>query len=108
MKDLTSALKEIAHVFELLSAKYVVMGGMAVRIHGIPRPTYDVDFTKRICDIGPPLWESRPPWRRRWLTGGSDSGRPEPVLCTFCPNSRSSRLRKRVKRGAQIRSVSRA
>ena len=23
---------------------YAVMGGLAVRVHGIPRPTYDVDF----------------------------------------------------------------
>jgi hypothetical protein len=45
MKDLTSALKDIAHIFETLSAKYAVMGGVAVRVYGIPRPTYDVDFT---------------------------------------------------------------
>lgn len=45
MKDLTQALREIAGIFESLSAPYVVMGGVAVRIHGIPRPTHDVDFT---------------------------------------------------------------
>jgi predicted nucleotidyltransferase len=27
---------------------YVVMGGMAVRVYGIPRPTYDIDFTVAI------------------------------------------------------------
>jgi hypothetical protein len=45
MKDLTQALHEIAHMFESLSACYAVMGGLAVRIHGIPRPTHDIDFT---------------------------------------------------------------
>ncbi len=45
MKDLTQALSEIAEIFESLSARYAVMGGVAVRIHAIPRPTHDVDFT---------------------------------------------------------------
>ncbi len=45
MKDLTQSLREIAGIFESLSARYAVMGGIAVRIHGIPRPTHDVDFT---------------------------------------------------------------
>jgi len=45
MKDLTQALSEIAGICESLSARYAVMGGIAVRIHGIPRPTHDVDFT---------------------------------------------------------------
>lgn len=45
MKDLTQSLSEIAGIFDSLSARYAVMGGMAVRIHGIPRPTHDVDFT---------------------------------------------------------------
>ena len=64
MKDLALALIEIAGVFESLSARYAVMGGVAVRVHGIPRPTYDVDFTvalareklavfyKRVMDMG--------------------------------------------------------
>ena len=29
---------------EQLSLDYAIMGGIAVRVHGIPRPTYDVDF----------------------------------------------------------------
>jgi hypothetical protein len=45
MKDLTQALRDIAGIFESLGASYAVMGGAAVRIHGIPRPTHDVDFT---------------------------------------------------------------
>ena len=45
MKDLNQALQEIAGIFEAMQVKYVVMGGVAVRVYGIPRPTHDVDFT---------------------------------------------------------------
>ena len=45
MSDLTNALNDIVDLFEELGAPYVVMGGIAVRVHGIPRPTHDVDFT---------------------------------------------------------------
>ena len=45
MSDLTAALNDIVDVLEALHVPYVVMGGIAVRVHGIPRPTHDVDFT---------------------------------------------------------------
>jgi hypothetical protein len=45
MKNLTQSLHEITAIFEAFSVRYAVMGGFAVRIHGIPRPTYDIDFT---------------------------------------------------------------
>ena len=45
MTDLTTALYDIVDVLEDLHIPYVVMGGIAVRVHGIPRPTHDVDFT---------------------------------------------------------------
>lgn len=45
MTDLTAALYDIVDVLEDLHIPYVVMGGIAVRVHGIPRPTHDVDFT---------------------------------------------------------------
>ena len=31
--------------FDSLNIPYVIMGGLAVRIHALPRPTNDVDFT---------------------------------------------------------------
>jgi hypothetical protein len=45
MKDIAAALHEIGELFERLGIPYAVMGGFAVRIYGIPRPTHDVDFT---------------------------------------------------------------
>lgn len=45
MTDLTAALYDIVDILEELHVPYVVMGGIAVRVHGIPRPTHDVDFT---------------------------------------------------------------
>jgi predicted nucleotidyltransferase len=48
MTDLAQALRAFAELFEQMGIRYVVMGGLAVRVHGIPRPTHDVDFTLAI------------------------------------------------------------
>ena len=48
MTDLAQALRAFAELFEQMGIPYVVMGGLAVRVHGIPRPTHDVDFTLAI------------------------------------------------------------
>jgi hypothetical protein len=48
MKDLTEALRELALLLERMQIPFAVMGGIAVRIYGIPRPTHDVDFTLAI------------------------------------------------------------
>ena len=48
MSNLSKALKDLADLFDRLGMAYAVMGGIAVRVHGIPRPTYDVDFTAAI------------------------------------------------------------
>jgi len=45
MNDLTRGLRELVLLFERLEAPYAVMGGLAVRVYGIPRPRYDIDFT---------------------------------------------------------------
>jgi hypothetical protein len=45
MSDLTTVIHDLVAVFEQLRLPYAIMGGIAVRAHGIPRPTYDVDFT---------------------------------------------------------------
>jgi hypothetical protein len=45
MKDLSQALREISDLFESMGVPYAVMGGVAVRVYAIPRPTYDIDFT---------------------------------------------------------------
>ena len=56
MIDLARALQDFVLLFERLETPYAVMGGIAVRMHGIPRPTHDVDFTvaidrKRLPDL---------------------------------------------------------
>ena len=48
MTDLARALEDFVLLFERLKVPYAVMGGIAVRIYGIPRPTHDVDFTVAI------------------------------------------------------------
>jgi hypothetical protein len=45
MKDVTNTLHSLVEVLQRLSIPYAVMGGFAVRSHGVPRPTYDVDIT---------------------------------------------------------------
>lgn len=45
MNDLADVLGDLVRIFERMSVPYAVMGGIAVRVYGIPRPTYDVDFT---------------------------------------------------------------
>ncbi len=59
MTDLSRALRDVVALFERLAIPYAVMGGIAVRIYGIPRPTHDIDFTLAI-DRGrlPDLYES--------------------------------------------------
>jgi predicted nucleotidyltransferase len=45
MTDLTAVIHDLVRIFDRLGLPYAIMGGIAVRAHGIPRPTYDVDFT---------------------------------------------------------------
>ena len=56
MTDLPTVIHELVDVFDQLGLPYAIMGGIAVRAHGIPRPTYDVDFTlavprERLADL---------------------------------------------------------
>jgi len=48
MKDLRGTLRELVSLFDELQMAYAVMGGLAVRVYAIPRPTYDIDFTVSI------------------------------------------------------------
>ena len=49
MKGLAETLRDFVSLFDRLGLPYAVMGGLAVRVYGIPRPTYDVDFTVAIA-----------------------------------------------------------
>jgi len=44
MTDLTKVVHELVGLFARLQVPYAIMGGIAVRAHGLPRPTFDVDF----------------------------------------------------------------
>ena len=48
MNDIGVALRDITAVMERLGISYAVIGGVAVRAYGIPRPTFDLDFTIEI------------------------------------------------------------
>jgi predicted nucleotidyltransferase len=44
MNPVEGVFHDFVELFERLNIPYAVMGGLAVRAHGIPRPTYDVDL----------------------------------------------------------------
>lgn len=48
MNDLDEVLRACVDIFERLSVPHLVMGGLAIRFFGIPRPTFDVDLTVSI------------------------------------------------------------
>lgn len=45
MTDPTTVIHDLVEIFDQLRLPYAIMGGIAGRAHGIPRPTYDLDFT---------------------------------------------------------------
>lgn len=45
MKSLDDVAREVIALLDRQSIPYVVMGGFAVRLYALPRPTFDVDFT---------------------------------------------------------------
>lgn len=49
MGPLVEALRDFLRLLEDLRLEHVLMGGFAVRIYGVPRPTYDIDFTVAIA-----------------------------------------------------------
>ncbi len=49
-KTVEDVLLEMVGLCETLGLSYAILGGLAVRVHGIPRPTYDVDFEVTVTD----------------------------------------------------------
>lgn len=43
--DLGTPFRDFVELFERLGIPYALIGGLAVSVHGIPRPTHDLDFT---------------------------------------------------------------
>jgi hypothetical protein len=48
MRGLNEATRDFVALLERSGFPYAIMGGMAVRIHALPRPTFDVDFAAAI------------------------------------------------------------
>lgn len=48
MTDLNEPLHDVVRLLDQAGISYAVMGGLAVRVYGIPRATYDIDFTAAI------------------------------------------------------------
>ena len=48
MNELDQALRDFSNLFDSMQLPYAVMGGLAVRVYAIPRPTHDVDITLAI------------------------------------------------------------
>ena len=44
MQGLDEVARQFVRLFESQGIPYALMRGLAVRIHAIPRPTFDVDF----------------------------------------------------------------
>lgn len=42
MNDLPEAAGEICSIFDRMGCEYAIMGGLAARMYGIPRATYDL------------------------------------------------------------------
>lgn len=51
---LQSLLEEMVAFLEARRIEYMIMGGIAVRFWGIPRPTFDLDFTLSLNAAGIP------------------------------------------------------
>ncbi len=49
MGGLDDAARDFVAIFERLGIEYAIMGGLAVRLYALPRPTFDVDFTAAVA-----------------------------------------------------------
>lgn len=54
MKHVEAAARDFVEIFDALQLPYALMGGLAVRAFGVPRPTYDVDVILAISSEGLP------------------------------------------------------
>jgi hypothetical protein len=59
VKSLDEVAGEVIALLEREGIPYAIMGGFAVRLYGLPRPTFDVDFTVAIDrDSLPPFYQA--------------------------------------------------
>ncbi|MFO0811549.1 MAG: DUF6036 family nucleotidyltransferase [Gemmataceae bacterium] len=85
MKSLDDVVRDVAGVLEAAGIDYALMGGVAVRLYALPRPTLDVDLTisiprddlNRLYDLDEDLGYTIPDAQR---TGWVDAVRGLPVV----------------------------
>jgi len=78
MTDLTAVIHDLVALFSRLCLPSAIMGGIAVRAHGLPRPTFDVDFVlavprERLADLFAAIEESGYTVPDRYRGGWVDS-----------------------------------
>ncbi len=76
MSNVANTLFSLVEMLDSLSIPYSVMGGIAVRAHGVPRPTYDVDLNividreelpKLFSSLRRLDYEIPEPYEREWV-----------------------------------------
>lgn len=76
MSELIRTLREATAAFDRLAIPYALMGGLAVRVYGLPRPTYDIDFaiaagpaqlTRLFAELEKLHYTIPEPYRRGWM-----------------------------------------
>ena len=66
MNSLDDVARAIVGLLEDLAAPYAIMGGVAVRMHALPRSTFDVDLTVQLSrDSLPASYARHPAWLHR-------------------------------------------
>ncbi len=85
MSDLVLLLHQFAKLFDGLGVPYAVMGGWAVRLYALPRPTYDIDFTiaidrDRLADLYDVARETGFSVPEQFATGWVDSVAGMPLV----------------------------
>lgn len=85
MTNLAQALRDFVTLFESIGTPYAVMGGIAVRVYGIPRPTHDIDFTlaidrSRLPELYRALQKLGYTVAEEYLRGSVDEGAGMPLV----------------------------
>lgn len=89
MNDISTALRDVAAILERFGLTYAVIGGLAVRAYGIPRPTFDLDFIlaiarERLAELFAALEEAGYTVPENYQSGWVDSVAGVPLVKIRC------------------------